>query len=759
MLTIVMVVSLLVINLPRLLIDFLESALTQQGATAIHLNISEAGYSSLTFDEISFTIARDGQQFRISSQDIVMRYTLASLLAGQVDTVTITDLQVGINRFPEQQQGDGNVLLTSPSILAALPFSMLQVLHAQFEILEQDKPFWRAEIKGQLTRSGSSITAQFDVHPDNYMAQRIELSGTLYKQYQLVVSSLRPDATVVKVLQLSSGPWVFGDEALHTELGLDINIEALWPLLQEWGVTGLPDRGEGTLQLQGGLILAANGHYDWQAKGRVLLQLPAYKTFANNLRLDMPITLALNPQQVRWQIASDARLSLEKIKQAQYRIKSVAARITSPVNCSYMLKDSRWMCTSFSLLSTIPEIKSSVLSITSSTAKLGVTVLQGRGLDWQVTLDVDAPLVTLSQEKQRLKLDRIAGTIMASTTTLEGGLDVSAADGAMNVHINARHQFVNDSGQLAFRLIPLDLNEHGKKLAAISTLWPEKLRLNGGVVSLSGALQWAQGTVLPVTKASVTLQNVAGVYDEFVFSGLAGILEAQGKDSLSISSRQALRLAYLDVGTPISDSRMQLLIRINKQTQPEFLVTDLRMHALGGQLTGEKIAIDLSRKANPFTLKVQGIDMEEFLKLEQKQGLLGTGIIDGELPLVLTDQGIFMQNGHLGARKPGGILRYNATDEVRKLARTNASVALLVNAMQHFTYKVLDAVANFTPDGLLALKVRIEGSNPELEGGRPVHLNVNIENNVLELLRSLRLADEIGENVGKQLQKNKPASQ
>ena len=50
-------------------------------------------------------------------------------------------------------------------------------------------------------------------------------------------------------------------------------------------------------------------------------------------------------------------------------------------------------------------------------------------------------------------------------------------------------------------------------------------------------------------------------------------------------------------------------------------------------------------------------------------------------------------------------------------------------------------------DGQLLMQLKLEGRNPDFEDGRAIHLNVRIEENVLTLMRSLRLGEEIGSKI------------
>jgi hypothetical protein len=86
------------------------------------------------------------------------------------------------------------------------------------------------------------------------------------------------------------------------------------------------------------------------------------------------------------------------------------------------------------------------------------------------------------------------------------------------------------------------------------------------------------------------------------------------------------------------------------------------------------------------------------------------------------------------------------------LAEANPSVKMVVEALSNFQYQVLDVTSDYKPGGDLNLQIRLEGENPDWQEGQPVHLNLNLEENIPALLRSLQLSGEITERVREQYQ-------
>ena len=53
----------------------------------------------------------------------------------------------------------------------------------------------------------------------------------------------------------------------------------------------------------------------------------------------------------------------------------------------------------------------------------------------------------------------------------------------------------------------------------------------------------------------------------------------------------------------------------------------------------------------------------------------------------------------------------------------------------------------YQPDGQLNLSLQFEGKNPDFFDGQKTHLNVNLDYNLLDLLESLRIANDVIEKV------------
>jgi hypothetical protein len=94
----------------------------------------------------------------------------------------------------------------------------------------------------------------------------------------------------------------------------------------------------------------------------------------------------------------------------------------------------------------------------------------------------------------------------------------------------------------------------------------------------------------------------------------------------------------------------------------------------------------------------------------------------------------------------GGTIRYKG-----KLPgiSENQNIQFISEALENYHYDSLDSTLNYLPDGTLNIALALKGKNPELMNGRQINFNLNVEENIPSLLKSLSIAKEITNEVSK----------
>jgi hypothetical protein len=145
---------------------------------------------------------------------------------------------------------------------------------------------------------------------------------------------------------------------------------------------------------------------------------------------------------------------------------------------------------------------------------------------------------------------------------------------------------------------------------------------------------------------------------------------------------------------------------------------------------------------NAFGIEIEGIEVEQIAALEAGSGITATGKLDGILPIILLPEGPQVPAGSLYARAPGGIVQFRGAT-ADSLKKSDPSVGLAMQVLNDFRYDKLQNNVTYQPNGELKLGLQFQGYNPTFFDGQATHFNLNLDYNLLDLLESLRISNDI----------------
>ncbi|MGR5129293.1 YdbH domain-containing protein [Photobacterium swingsii] len=166
-----------------------------------------------------------------------------------------------------------------------------------------------------------------------------------------------------------------------------------------------------------------------------------------------------------------------------------------------------------------------------------------------------------------------------------------------------------------------------------------------------------------------------------------------------------------------------------------------RVHAdvLGGKISLHNATSSSLLNVPPQNIRVHGLDLAALIQLLEQEDIELTGIVDGVIPLAIEDGAPSIKSGHLHSRYPGGILRYlegSAIDQNVEAAGEN-SILVVGKILKNYNYHSLAIDLDYSKDGQLNASSRFKGFNPSFQNGRPVHLNLNVQDDIPALLKTI----------------------
>ncbi|WP_339732509.1 YdbH domain-containing protein [uncultured Pseudomonas sp.] len=395
------------------------------------------------------------------------------------------------------------------------------------------------------------------------------------------------------------------------------------------------------------------------------------------------------------------------------------------------------------------DVQAQQLKASSSGLQLQAQLAAGKQLDWQLKgpLDLSAQL-----QHGQLKPQRWYWQGPLTANQLQAELDGTLRnDAGLQLKLQAQHSSAKGL-TLQAQLAELFLRS-GNPLKDSFTAWPALLELNNGRLNANANLTLASDQQLPTVKLELTGKGLGGIYDRTALEGLDSRISVRVDPKQLQLELNELRLAQANPGIPLGPLQLSgnYSAALQTPTQGQLQLRQAEAALMGGKLQLAPGQWSLAAEPLLFPVQVQGLELEQLFILYPTEGLAGTGTLDGELPLQISSQGVTIEQGQLAARAPGGQLQFHS-ERIRALGRSNPAMQLVTQSLEDFRFTTLSSQVNYDQQGKLALAMRLEGQNPAIEQGRPIHFNINLEEDIPTLLASLQLTDKVSDIIKQRVQ-------
>lgn len=278
---------------------------------------------------------------------------------------------------------------------------------------------------------------------------------------------------------------------------------------------------------------------------------------------------------------------------------------------------------------------------------------------------------------------------------------------------------------------------------------PDLALINGSLdYQLKGQLTDIKDVFKNELDLAVNVKDVIGEVNGFWLEGLywQQNFELKNQKITTYDIANNISLGSLDAGTPISDLLATSSINF-ESNKLSINLLNVKADAFGGSFKIPELKWPLDA-TNPVTLKLEQIDLSKIIELEKQQGIIVTGKVSGNLPLFI-DENIRIENGKL-FNVTEGVIQIKDNPGVESLKQTSTELALAFDALENLHYHQLNADVFMYDDGRMLLDTVIKGRNPDLDN--EVNLNLNINYDLLGLIKSLRIADNMESEIIQKLQ-------
>ncbi|MGF1625483.1 MAG: YdbH domain-containing protein [Alphaproteobacteria bacterium] len=250
-----------------------------------------------------------------------------------------------------------------------------------------------------------------------------------------------------------------------------------------------------------------------------------------------------------------------------------------------------------------------------------------------------------------------------------------------------------------------------------------------GTVDVRGSVRWTGSTITP--DLALHISDVSGEYDDVQFTHINTVVELSNLSPLETDSGQLLSIATVDMGVPISDARVLFALRGGDT----LAVEQATFAFAGGVVSARHQAVSFTAEEQVIDLVVTGVDLGTLLGLADLETLEAKGTLDGVIPIVVVNGDLVIPEAWLSAREPGYI-RYDAAADLGAIEGTNQGVDLMIELLENFLFDELDLRLMRPVAGDLQIGFRILGRNPDVYGGVPIDLSLNVDGQLEDVIQN-----------------------
>ncbi|OFW83527.1 MAG: hypothetical protein A2018_03550 [Alphaproteobacteria bacterium GWF2_58_20] len=212
--------------------------------------------------------------------------------------------------------------------------------------------------------------------------------------------------------------------------------------------------------------------------------------------------------------------------------------------------------------------------------------------------------------------------------------------------------------------------------------------------------------------SNILFSGAVGMEGSKAFSaGFSGQADARTQDVQGSVSGLVLQMGLLS----LTDGQASL-----HYGKERFAATDVSARAYGGDVRLQGLELDMAKPGASGEIVVLGLDLSSFFEKLGMKGLSGEGRVDARMPFRFEKDRLSIENGHVQGQG-NGIIHY-----VRQAQENDPRTKETWEILKNLHYTNLSGEMSGTLGGEQSLRLRVEGSNPQVYDGRAVEWNLDL---------------------------------
>ena len=456
-----------------------------------------------------------------------------------------------------------------------------------------------------------------------------------------------------------------------TAIPLQFTVEG--PIRAQYGTAQAPVQMEVALRRvagQGAEHLTAAGTYRLMGASDTI---PPDLLAAQHVQWNLHGTFALDDTHVRGTLETPSSVHLTELRTAVVEVPESTVQITESLPLSVDLGTLRWAAGPAHADVHTPRVVWKDTTVALDQAHLTLQTLQGDQAHWQTQGTLSLAGVSPQLPTVPLPVTQWEASFAVDDAALRLEAHSTAFDAAVTLASRLEYAFATQAGSAHLQLSPMQFDPSHLSWRKMVPLESFPVDVTGGHLSATASLTWGpeagsrdQSPILQTGSATIMLEQLSGQYESIAVNGLTTTLNLHtaGADTLTMPAPARVTIAAIQAGVEVTDLSLDLQLGWTLPATLEWVaLRNMSAAVLGGQVTSAGVRLDVAHPDQTLPVKVEQLDLQQLLHLEQQKGIEGTGVLDGVIPVILTPTGVQVHDGILEARPPGGVLRYRPAPE------------------------------------------------------------------------------------------------
>lgn len=322
-------------------------------------------------------------------------------------------------------------------------------------------------------------------------------------------------------------------------------------------------------------------------------------------------------------------------------------------------------------------------------------------------------------------------------------------DGGWTCELRGTFEPFERSARVTFRVPETQVGEKKRQPPRVSPRIGAWVQQAKGFLGATGSARFAKGKL--DYQADVAFRELDLRASGATLRGLTGAVTFTGPP-LATPPGQLVSIAAIEDPLPLANGLVEF------ELKPESIALERAVFAAAkGQLSASGL-LPLDAAERSIELVAQDLDVTTLLAALPFDALSGTGTLAGTLPLRQRGARVRIENGALRATVPG-VIRYRPNAGSEAATKQQSQLGVVFGALEDLHYETLELDISGDTAEELDVAVRVVGRNPNFQDGRPVHLNLNVEARLGDLVKvgqaAYRVPGEVEERVKRILDREK----